>query len=163
MFDRWIMLLLTGCVGTIVCGFIWEKREGTGSLVWSDDGTRVARVDTSFEITANADPPLIPGRVRNSEYHIFTRNLDGSAKQSLLHRTARPPVCLCPVYWGRQQVAARSMREGNNFRALTPMARSIPSAATATDLPFNRLRACSAHAPNILPANHYCLARLVGC
>jgi len=87
MFNRRIILLLplllTGCVGTIVGGFIWEKREGTGPLVWSDDGTRVAGVVTSVKITANANPPLIPGRVRNSEYHIFIRHLDGSAKQLL--------------------------------------------------------------------------------
>lgn len=87
MFDRRAMLLLplllTGCVGVIVGGFIWETREFTGALVWSDDGQRVAGIHASYEITVNADPPIIPGRVRNARYQLFICDLNGSGKQVL--------------------------------------------------------------------------------
>ena len=87
MFDRrailLLPLLLTGCVGVIVGGFIWETRESTGTVVWSDDGQRVAGIHTSFEITVNADPPIIPGRVRNARYQLFTCDLKGSGKKVL--------------------------------------------------------------------------------
>ena len=76
-------LALTGCVGVIVGGFIWEQRASTMALAWSDDGTRVAGADAQYEITANADPPFIPGRVRSERYRIFTRNLDGTDTQYL--------------------------------------------------------------------------------